>query len=718
MDEIKKDNRFAHITKDPRFRPVSKSERKLKIDRRFASMFNDPKFKLKYTVDKRGRPLIKEHTTRDDMNKFYHLEQDDDDDSSSISSEEETTKKKTRKTKTSVDDEELDELLQSDESDNEEKVDNDNGEEEEEEEEERKSSSSEEDEDLPEVDDGIEWNEFDDKCTRSDEVSHRLAVCNMDWDRVRAVDIFILLNSWKSPDGVIKSVTIYPSEYGLQQMEAEKKLGPLPGTTKPIVTTDQNGTDSGHQSEAEEEPEEPEIKSDEDDDEPNFNQDDDPDTTDPIMRERLRKYQLNRLKYYYAVVECDSVATAVRIYEECDGLEYETSAVRLDLRFIPDSVTFDSSIVPHDQCTQLPDKTLYKPILFRNTALTQTKVRCTWDETPMERRQLTKKKYTLEELDKVNLDAYLASESDEEPQDDDNINDDSDDENNKELDNVKKNDDNIFKVPTTIPENSNKNKKNQPTIRAPSVLSSQDDIDRYRALLLDFNDNPKMDKKPKKKLTNFFDEQNSDNEESNQYIDDDDDDASDIDMEITWQPGLKSKVEEKLKNSNNQKEKKNKKKQDKSNLVKDQIEQEKDNSTENDRETLELLTVDDDIDNKRDYNLRDMIKSHKQSTKAAAKNAKKLKKLPNNSSNSIETKTNNDDFQLNLNDKRFQAVYTRPAFNIDQSDPHFKATAGTQQLIEEKLKKRKFDNLTSSSRTEPDEDDIVVKLKRKSARKD
>ncbi|CAF0874366.1 unnamed protein product [Rotaria sp. Silwood1] len=718
MDEIKKDNRFAHITKDPRFRPVSKSERKLKIDRRFASMFNDPKFKLKYTVDKRGRPLVKEHTTRDDMNKFYHLEQDDDDDddSSSTSSEEETTKK-TKANKNSVDDEELDELLQSDESDNEEKEDNNN--EDEDEEEERKSSSSEEDEEIPEVNDGIEWNEFDDKCARSDEVSRRLAVCNMDWDRVRAVDIFILLNSWKPSDGVIKSVTVYPSEYGLQQMEAEKKCGPLPGSTKPVITTDQNGIDSGHQSEAEEEPEEPEIKSDDDDDEPNFNQDDDQDTTDPIMRERLRKYQLNRLKYYYAVVECDSVATAARIYEECDGLEYETSAVRLDLRFIPDSVTFDSSILPRDQCTQLPDKTLYKPILFRNTALTQTKVRCTWDETPIERRQLTKKQYTLEELDQVNFDAYLASESDEELQDDDNINDESDDENNKELDNEKKNDDNIFKVPTIIPENSNKKKQNQPVIRAPSILSSQDDIDRYRALLLDFNDNPKMDKKPKKKLTNFFDEQNSDNEESNQYNDDDnDDDASDIDMEITWQPGLKSKAEEKLKNSNNQKEKNKNKKQEKSNLVKDQIEQEKDDSIENDRETLELLTVDDDIDNKRDYNLRDMIKSHKQSIKAAAKNAKKLKKLQKNSSNSIETKTNNNDFQLNLNDKRFQAVYTQPAFNIDQSDPHFKSTAGTQQLIEEKLKKRKFDNLTSSSRTEPDEDDIVIKLKRKSAKKD
>ena len=50
---------------------------------------------------------------------------------------------------------------------------------------------------------------------------------------------------------------------------------------------------------------------------------------------------------------------------------------------------FDS---PHDQCTQLSDKSVYKPIRFRNTALTQIKVRCTWNETPIERRRLTKKK--------------------------------------------------------------------------------------------------------------------------------------------------------------------------------------------------------------------------------------------------------------------------------------------------------------------------------------
>jgi hypothetical protein len=188
------------------------------------------------------------------------------------------------------------------------------------------------------------------------------------------------------------------------------------------------------------------------------------------------------LKYYYAVVDCDTVDTARHIYEQCDGIEYETSAVRLDLRFIPDSITFDSSLLAHDQCTQLPDKAIYKPILFRNTALTQTKVRCTWDETPVERRRLTRKKYTMEELENIDLKEYLASESEDELDNDadDAVSDIDNNDDDNITDTKLSTDDGVFKLPTIIPSVSRKLKKDQPIARAPSIMSTQDDIDRYR----------------------------------------------------------------------------------------------------------------------------------------------------------------------------------------------------------------------------------------------
>ena len=215
------------------------------------------------------------------------------------------------------------------------------------------SSSDEEEIDVNSLD---EWEEEDKKAYREDvEETKRIAVCNLDWDRINSTDIYVLLNSFKPADGLIKSVTVYPSEFGKQRMAEELVKGP-----KELAELPEEEADESKQRKM--------IGS------KKFDVDEDEEINrNGFVKNKLRKYQINRLRYYYAVAEFDSVRTAVSVYEQLDGFEYLNSSVQLDLRFIPNDMQFDDE--PDNRCTALPDLHFYKAPEFINTALQQTKGR-------------------------------------------------------------------------------------------------------------------------------------------------------------------------------------------------------------------------------------------------------------------------------------------------------------------------------------------------------
>jgi hypothetical protein len=209
-----------------------------------------------------------------------------------------------------------------------------------------------------------------------------LAIVNLDWDNIKASDLFKVVESFTPPGGSIVSVKIYPSEFGKERMAKEAIEGP-----PKEIFNDKEDEDI-------DEAVRKELFSNQDESE--FNP------------EKLREYQLERLRYYYAVVDCDSINTARNVYEGCDGAEFEKTSNVFDLRYIPSEMTFEGET---DSATNA--SAVHQPVDFVTRALQQSNVKLTWDQDDRERVRVTQRKFTKEDLKKMDFDAYVASSDSE-----------------------------------------------------------------------------------------------------------------------------------------------------------------------------------------------------------------------------------------------------------------------------------------------------------------
>jgi hypothetical protein len=273
-------------------------------------------------------------------------------------------------------------------------------------------SSSEDESDEENEDGGVEVEEpeFPDPHAEQagvpmGEVTSRIAVVNLDWDNIMAVDLMAVFSSFIRTGGKIEKLSVYKSEFGKERMEREEIEGPPREIFVKKTQEEGEEADSGDESEDEEELEE-KIKKD-------LLQEDKGEEFDSTA---LRQYQLERLRYYYAVAVCSDKETAHQIYESTDGTEYLSSANFFDLRFIPDDVGFDGK--PRDECDSVPPR--YRPTEFVTDALQHSKVKLTWDAEDTSRKDIIKRAFggSRAEIAENDLKAYIGSDSSEDEEED------------------------------------------------------------------------------------------------------------------------------------------------------------------------------------------------------------------------------------------------------------------------------------------------------------
>ncbi|RMZ75250.1 hypothetical protein DV738_g5572, partial [Chaetothyriales sp. CBS 135597] len=395
------DPRFANIQSDPRYRLPSKKH-KVKLDKRFARALNDADFTRRARVDRYGRPL-ETHTEKQRLKRKYEFEEEEgestgpDDEDNNGAEEEDKQDKRVRKELKRVENKQPRDVLRQgldSESSSDSSSESDS------------ESSGDEDADI-DVENEAELAPGTASQVPEGEVTHRLAVVNLDWDNIRAQDLMAVFSSpgFLPQTGRLLKVAIYPSEFGKERMAREEMEGPPAEIFARAKKSKQDGDLSDDASESD-------SKDNDDEDEEAIKQSmlAPDDGTADFDSTALRAYQLERLRYFYAILTFSSAAVAKHIYDTVDGTEYLSTANFFDLRFVPDDTSFDDD-VPREECETLESG--YKPNEFVTDALQHSKVKLTWDAEDGGRKEAKERAFGggRKEIDENDLKAYLGTDS-------------------------------------------------------------------------------------------------------------------------------------------------------------------------------------------------------------------------------------------------------------------------------------------------------------------
>lgn len=91
----------------------------------------------------------------------------------------------------------------------------------------------------------------------------------------------------------------------------------------------------------------------------------------------LRKYEINKMKYFYAIVYCNSTRTARHIFKEFNGYELELTNIKLNLSFVDDNLQFPQAL-KEEADEVLPGYSFDASKVSR--AMNHSTVKLTWDQ--------------------------------------------------------------------------------------------------------------------------------------------------------------------------------------------------------------------------------------------------------------------------------------------------------------------------------------------------